>query len=55
MGLGGTSAPSHQQKVPLSCWFGSVAIPQRMADFAGLARANAANHGIVTDIGCPAD
>jgi hypothetical protein len=26
--------PSHGQKVPLSCWFASVAIAQRSADFA---------------------
>jgi hypothetical protein len=26
--------PVHRQKVPLSCWFGGVAIAQRSHDFA---------------------
>jgi hypothetical protein len=47
--------PSHGQKVPVSCWFGSVTIAQRLADFAGLPRADAANHGIVTVIVGPED
>jgi hypothetical protein len=34
-------------KVPLSCWFG-VAIAQRLRDFDSFARAETANHGIVT-------
>jgi hypothetical protein len=44
--------PSRGQKVLLSCWFDSVAIAQRSGDFGGSMRAKAANHGIVTDIGC---
>jgi len=47
--------PSRGQKVPLSCWFGSVAIAQRSADFGREARVHAANHGIVTEIGPAAD
>jgi hypothetical protein len=34
-------------KVPFSCWFG-VAIAQRLRDFDRFARAETANHGIVT-------
>jgi hypothetical protein len=34
-------------KVPFSCWF-SVAIAQRLRDFDRFARAETANHGIVT-------
>ena len=35
------------RKVPLSCWFG-VAIAQRFSDFDCFARAEIANHAIVT-------
>jgi hypothetical protein len=31
--VSGTLVPSHEHKVPLSCWFGGVVIPQRLADF----------------------
>jgi hypothetical protein len=51
----GAFAPREGPKVPLSCWFGSVAIAQRLADFGMEARAHPANHGIVTVIGQPAD
>jgi hypothetical protein len=55
LGSGGAFAPRDGPKVPLSCWFGSVAIAQRLADFGMEARVHAANHGIVTEIGPAAD
>src|ERR1700681_4158962 len=42
-----TSGP----EVPVSCWFGGVAIAQRRADFGIWARPGGANHGIVTGLG----